>query len=222
MRKRLVKVSSAGMAHCFTIVWLVFLIMTGCEWKKSPKPSVLVIAVESLGFEQVTCSSSTNPADKGSGFDLLCEEAVRFTHAYTPTVMSQSALASILTGLHPYESGVWNNGSKFLSAKIRTAAETALERGYRTAFFTGGPPIWSFSGLDQGFERFVDHFVIKQHSLFRPARENFALFLNWVRNLSANQPFFSVIYLPDLQFDCIDTMTDLGANLRRSTSRWCI
>src|ERR1700742_815194 len=63
--------------------------LAGCQWETPSRPSVLVFVVESLGFSLVPCQSvefETNP----SGLRTLCEESVRFTHAFTPSVMSQA------------------------------------------------------------------------------------------------------------------------------------
>lgn len=197
------------MARCFAVLFLFSsLFLTSCQWKKSKQASILLIGVESLGFDQLNCSAPKKA--RVSGFETLCEEAVRFTHAYTPSVLSQAALASILTALHPHENGVWHNGPKFLSGRYETAGEIAIKKGYHTAFFSGGPPIWSFSGLNQGFERFVDHFAVRAGGLYRPAKENFDFFLGWAMQPARRRPFFAVVYLPDLQFEDVGTVSDLG------------
>lgn len=150
------------------------------------------------------------------GFQVFCEEAVRFTHAFTPSVMSQSAMASIMTGLYPHEHKVLNNGGDFLSSEFTTLSERAVEVGMRTGFFSGGAPIWRKSGLSQGFELFEDNISIGLGRLYRPVVENFELFIDWLHGEVGKDPFLSVIYLPDLQFQDVTTMTDLGEIRDRS------
>ncbi|MCH2533522.1 MAG: sulfatase-like hydrolase/transferase [Bdellovibrionales bacterium] len=189
-------------------VFILFFIQ-GCDFKSSSQSSFLVIAVDSLSYDKVLCNNQ-DESNKHQGFHDLCTESVRFTHAYTPSLMSQSALASILTGMYPYENQVWQNGSNYLSSFIKTVPEVAIEKGYRTAFFSGGPTIFKKSGLHQGFETFFDRLDLKLDYLYRPARENFKLLLDWLVTRSNTTPFFSMVYLSDLQFPNVATKTDYG------------
>lgn len=177
----------------------------GCEWENK-RPSFLVITIDSLPFDAIHC----NETEKYKGFKAVCEEMVRFTHAYTPSIMSQAAIASFLTGKYPFEHGVWNNGSSFLSAKFKTSAEVAYEKGYKTSFVSGGPPIWRKSGLEQGFESFDDHIFVDYGKYYRPVFENLRVTQDWLGNLSGGDQFFSFIYLPDLQFPEIPTVDNDG------------
>jgi len=161
-----------------------------------------VIAVEGLGFDSVSCDAP--------GFESLCDESVRFTHAFTPSLMSQATLASILTGRYPYEHGVATNGADFLSAKFETVPEVAVQKGYRTALFSGGPPIWRKSGLAQGFETFDDFFMIHYHRMYRPARETAERFIEWLTEDVEEKAFFSVLFWADLQFLDATTKNELG------------
>lgn len=192
------------------IVAIFALALSSCGWNKDSRPSILIVAVESLGFHEVSCGSNRFLEQDMAGFKVFCEEAVRFTHAFAPSLMSQSSLASVLTGLSPIEHKVFHNGSDFLSGKFKTVAEAAVERSYRTSFFSGGAPIWHKSGLAQGFELFEDNLSIDLHRLYRPAQENFEHFLNWVDENEVGGPFFSVVYLNDLLFPEITTVNDLG------------
>jgi len=187
------------------IALTLFISLASCQWE-AKKPSFLVIAVDSLGFESVHC----NESEKWQGFKTVCDEMIRFTHAYTPSVMATPALASLLTGRYPFEHGVWNNGPSFLSAKTKTAAEIALDNGYRTSFISGGPPIWKKSALDQGFESFDDNIFVDYGKYYRPAYENFRLFQDWVNSGAKEAPFFSFIFLSDLQFADIPTAGNDG------------
>lgn len=182
---------------CFICFFFV-----GCSFRTDPKPSVLIIAVEGLGFDSVSCEAA--------GFQTFCEESVRFTHAFTPSTMTQATLASILTGRYPYEHGVASNGPDFLSAKFETVPEVAVQKGYRTAFFSGGPPIWRKSGLAQGFETFDDFFMIHFHRMYRPARETSERFIDWLNTEVDEKAFFATLFWPDLQFPDVTTKNDLG------------
>lgn len=171
------------------------------------RPSVLLIAVEGLGRDALLCGESLPSL---SGVQILCQDSVRFTHAFTTSPLSQPALASLMTGQWPLEHGVWDNGATYLTGYKETVAEVALKLGYRTAFFSGGAPIWSKSGLGQGFEVFDDFIDIAKPPVYREVADNLTLFEDWwVREVN-RQPFFAVIYLADLQFDEVATTDDLG------------
>lgn len=186
----------------------VLLTQVHCNWKGRGGPSTLVIAVEGLAFESVTCEAED--------FRALCEDGVRFTHAYSTSTLSQPGLASLLTGLYPLEHGVHNNGKNAIAAHLTTVAEAAVAGGARTALFSGGPPILRKSGLSQGFETFDDHFSLNLARLFRPASETIQAFLSWLEREVERAPFFAVIYLADLQFPESATVSDLGEVRDRS------
>lgn len=183
--------------------------LVSCGWTTQKEPSVLVIAVENLNYEDFPC-------DQGNlegGFEDFCRNAIRFTHAYTPSIMSQSALVSLLTGSYPIDHGIRHNGNQFLPERVDSIAEVFVGKGYRTAFFTGGPPIFRKSGLAQGFEFFDDQINLGPDKLYRVAEESVQLFLSWLSRDVGQDDFFSVLYLPDLQF--IDVATkDKDGNSR--------
>ncbi len=197
-----------------TFVALLFSVL-GCTSKQNEKPSYLIIAVEKLPFTGTLCSQTVTVDQSQEAFDLLCKEAIRFTHMYTPSTQSQASLVSAMTGLYPNEHKVWHNGNVYLSESVKTAAETFYELGFRTSFFTGGGAIWRKSGLVQGFTYFDDTFPVHWNSYYRPARKSFEAFLGWLDD-SPNQSYFSVIYVPDLLFPSIATQDEEGIK-REST-----
>lgn len=201
------------MRRILVLFWL--LTLTQCEWQDQKKPSILIIGVEALSQSFISCGSQQKLEQK-SGFQELCETSVRFTHAYTPSALSLPTLASILTARFPYEHGVWHNGAQFLSAKYETVAEVALQKEYRTAFFSGGPPIWRKSGLHQGFEVFDDNIAISPDHYYRPALETFQTTLQWLERDSKERSSFVAITVSDLQFPQWSTTTDQGGLREKS------
>lgn len=184
-------------------------LVTGCTWQSArgrTTPSVLVLMVEDLGFNAFSCGDNSGPADEVL-FESFCSESVRFTHAYTPSTMSQPAIGSLLTGLYPREHAVRHNGAEGLSARLVTLPEAARRR-YRTSFFSGGPPIFRRSGFNQGFDVFDDNIGLSLRSLYRPALTVVNLFLDWQR--SVRGPFVSFLYFADPQFVDQPTVNDLG------------
>lgn len=184
------------------------LLGAGCGLRSAVQPSILVVLVENLGFASLSCSEDESLGES-SGFQVLCDEAVRFTHAYTPSVMSQAAVASILTGQLPQEIGVRHNGPQTFPAARETVAEAAISKSFRTIFFSSGPPIFR-RGLNQGFESFDDNIALNAKKLYRPAQELVDGFLGWQKQEAARDRFLAFIYLGDLQFPTVPTLNDLG------------
>lgn len=176
-----------------------FLCLSACTFQESRPSSFLILVVDSLGFDSVSCHQDDMPVQR-SGFHFFCQSSIRFHHAYTPSVLAQPALTSLLTGLYPYEHGVWSNGSHFLSSQFKTLPEEALKKGYRSSFFSGGGAVWRKSGLSQGFEVFDDNVHLSWKHIYRPAHKNIQLFLKWLDQFGKHKPFFSILYFPDLQF----------------------
>jgi hypothetical protein len=197
------------------VVSTLLAILSACDLPRENRPSVLVVAVEGLGFDKLSCDTEgTGP--EASAFEILCQESVRFSHAYSPSTMSQATLASVVTGLFPFDHGVHHNGSEFLSARARTVAEGALSKGYRTLFVSGGAPIWRKSGLAQGFEIFEDNVEIAPGSYYRPAGDVFRIATSWTETESAGRPFLTFLYLADLQFPQVATRSRDGEMREKS------
>ncbi|MBV2169005.1 MAG: sulfatase-like hydrolase/transferase [Bdellovibrio sp.] len=187
------------------LITLLSLVQLSC--KTNDRKSVLVIAVDELTSTDISCSQEEG---ERSGFQLLCNESVRFTHAFTPSTLTVPALASVLTGLYPYQHKIRHNGAPGLAAEFELASELAIKQDYRTSFFSGGAPVFRRSGLNQGFELFEDNIIPSFSGLFRPFKKNADAFLQWLKHDVDNDAFFSVIYVPDLLFTTTETVTDLG------------
>jgi hypothetical protein len=170
---------------------------------------VLVILVENLGFNTFSCNDSETD-DVRSGLQTFCAESVRFTHAYTPSTLSQATVASLLSARYPQDHHVWNNGSSYLSPGFETVSEVGLHHGFRTSFFSGGPPVWRKAGINQGFEVFDESVQPSLRRLYRPELENIRLFLSWRDSEASHSPFLSFLFFPDLQFVDSPTINDLG------------
>lgn len=188
----------------------IMIALVSCELPRENQSSVLVVAVEGLSFDSLSCDADEITDRTFDGIRPFCEEAVRFSHAFAPSTMSQATMSSLMTGLYPFDHGVHHNGSDFLSAKFRTLAEGALSKGYHTLFVSGGAPIWRKSGLAQGFEVFDDTMDISLGNYYRPAGEVVKLAINWIDHESPSNPFLGVLFLSDLQFPQITTRTREG------------
>lgn len=180
---------------------LIFYLLCAGLWSctKSRAPGLVIVAVENLSSEELNCGKDLLE-NENSGLGSLCKEAYRFTHMYSPSTLVGPALASLLTGQSPHEHGYRAHENYFLSPKVRTLAEDAVEEGWRTVFISGGAPILRKTGLNQGFESFDDHWLIRPSSLFRPFVKSLEDFQNWMEEITDDESFLVTFYVPDLLY----------------------
>ena len=198
-----------GLGRFAVLISVSILTLFGCESRfDAASPSVLIIAIDEWPNTGQECTESN---DLGMP-EPFCQEAVRFTHCYTPSTQSVPTLSSVFTGLYPFEHGVRNN-SQFLLNRFITLPELAVRNGYRTAFFSSGAPLLRRSGLNQGFEIFDDSLGSKPNYV-RNLNSLSESFLNWRSGFSG--PFFATLYVQDLHFQS-SSMTDVG---ERSLGNW--
>jgi arylsulfatase len=111
-------------------------------------PDVLVIVLDTLRYDslgrQVDGSSLT------PNLDLLLEESVHFTNAFSPSNFTTGAMPGILTSL-PHSLTGWPMGED-----VNTLAELLQAAGLRTLGVSTNPFVSSLFGFDQGFDEFVD------------------------------------------------------------------
>ncbi len=193
------------------------LCLLSCEFPRENRPSILLIAVEGLSFNSLNCDAEELGESSLEGVRVFCDESVRFSHAFTTSTMSQAALASVVTGLYPFDHLVRTNGGDFLSARFRTLAEVAIAQRYHTLFVSGGAPIWRKSGLAQGYEVFDDVMELSQAIPYRPAGEVAKLAVSWLEQQRDGRPFFATLFMADLQFPNVPTVSD-GNEVREKSN----
>ena len=120
-------------------------------------PHVYLITIDTLRSDHVGCYGYRNI--QTPGLDQLAKDGVRFSEAFTPSPITNSSHASILTGLLPSSHGVSDFGVP-LAAEHVTLPELLQKQGYHTAAFIGAVILDSKSlapGFDRGFD-FYDNF----------------------------------------------------------------
>lgn len=125
--------------------------------ERKPQPEVFLITIDTLRADHVHCYGYNRV--ETPGIDGLAKDGIRFAQAFTPSPITNSSHASILTGLLPTSHGVTDFGVP-LSPAHPTIAELLKERGYRTAAFIGAVILDSkvlAPGFDRGFD-FYDNF----------------------------------------------------------------
>ena len=143
---------------------IVGLCLSGTLWAatapapaKEPAPDIFLITIDTLRADHVHCYGYTNGSTPA--LDALAKDGLRFAHAFTPSPITNTSHASILTGLLPGSHGVTDFGVP-LASSHPTVAELLKARGYRTAAFIGAVILDSGTlapGFGRGFD-FYDNF----------------------------------------------------------------
>ena len=132
---------------------------------RATQPNVLLIYVDDLGYGDLGSYGHTQL--KTPELDRLASEGVRLTNYYAPSALCSPSRAGLLTGRHPYRTGIdsWipTNSQKFLASEEITLAELLQSAGYKTAL-VGKWHLNSDLGdpnepqpLDQGFDYAYGH-----------------------------------------------------------------
>ena len=112
------------------------------EPKPAPKPNILVILTDDLGYDDVGCYWTP---DKRPGFekiqtpniDRLAAEGARFTDYYAPSSVCSPSRAALMTGCYPVRVGfpgiLFPASPTGLNPDEVTLAEIFKKRGYATA-----------------------------------------------------------------------------------------
>jgi len=144
----------------FCVVALILCASQPAPRKSSP-PDIFLVTIDTLRADHVHCYGYERIATPG--LDSLAAEGIRFTNAFTPSPITNTSHATILTGLLPSVHGVTDFAVP-LGSTHPTMAELLHQQGYHTAAFIGAVILDSKTlapGLDRGFD-FYDNFP--QHS----------------------------------------------------------
>ena len=201
--------------HCVFVGLITVFLLSGCTPLRTNRPSVVLLLLESLGENDFICTDIRS-LDHLEELKAQCDNFTRFTHAYTPSPLSQAAVSSLMTGSEIESHGVVHNGAVAIPASMETLAEKAVQKGLRTSFFSGGAPIFNKFGLHQGFEIFDHSYTSKPKSYFRPILETMRASLKWLDQQAESDPVFITLYHPDLLHSEKKTTTDEGRERARN------
>src|SRR6266478_5196547 len=129
----------------------------GSPQKQASTPNVFLVTIDTLRADHVRCYGDEHI--QTPALDSLAKDGFRFQQAFTPSPITNTSHATILTGLLPSSHGVTDFAVP-LAASHPTLAELLKKKGYQTAAFIGAVILDSKSlapGLDRGFD-FYDNF----------------------------------------------------------------
>ncbi len=169
----------------------------GCGERAQPVDSVLLITLDTLRADHVSCYGAAHV--QTPHLDAIAARGARVDGAWTTVPLTTPAHASILSGLYPPTHGVRNNARFRLPDSVETLAEIYRGAGRRTAAFISSFTTSAYFGLGQGFDTFDDDMgqdVNGRRRTQRPGNEVVDEAAAWLER-SAGQPFFLWVHLFD-------------------------
>ncbi len=96
------------------------------------KPNILFIMADQFRSDVISCAGGKafTPA-----LDQIASEGVRFRECCTVSPLCVPARISMMTGLYPHSTGVWNNADFVLSPDADLWTKKIHEEGYNTSVF---------------------------------------------------------------------------------------
>ena len=129
------------MTACKIILCLVLLSSGALASTSAPEatsqPDVFLITIDTLRADHVHCYGYDHV--QTPALDGLARNGIRFSHAFTPSPITNTSHTTILTGLLPSVHGVTDFAIP-LAPIHPTWAELLKKRGYHTAAFIGAAP----------------------------------------------------------------------------------
>jgi arylsulfatase A-like enzyme len=161
---------------------------SGSAGKK--RPNIIILTVDTLRADHMALYGyhrNTMPA-----IEDFAKTAVVFDQAVVSRGNTRASYASMLTSLHHFRHGVYNN-RWMLHEGFKTLPEVLKSAGYHTACFVSNfTLVGELSGCDQGFDIYDDR--VQERELNRPNYERSAggtlkAILEWLET-DPPQPFF--------------------------------
>jgi membrane-anchored protein YejM (alkaline phosphatase superfamily) len=157
----------------------------------SKPPNLVVIVVDTLRADAVRTQLGNSETPH---IAELASHGVVFSRAFTHAPMTLPAHASLFSGLHPFQTGVYNNGQD-VPDDLPLLAETLQEEGYQTAAVVSLATLWPSAnqlGIDRGFEVF-DTGQLE----VAPAEDASARLATVLDAMDPERPFFLFAHLSD-------------------------
>ncbi|HEY2933393.1 MAG TPA: sulfatase-like hydrolase/transferase [Acidobacteriota bacterium] len=132
----------------------VFVVIPLLAAPPQSKPDIILITIDTLRADHLGCYGY--PGIETPNIDRLARDGVRFAQAVSNCPITLPSHASILTGTLPLYHGVRDNSGYRLPARLTTLAEVLKQQGYRTGAFVGAYVVNARTGLNQGFDTYVE------------------------------------------------------------------
>lgn len=156
------------------------------------KPSIIFILIDACRPDHLGCyghARNTSP-----NLDALAARGTRFENVMTASPFTLTSVASIFSGLYPWDHGIIFSKGLVYGRDVPNMVELLRDAGYITAAFSGTYFRFSINGFDRGFDVFDETCA---ESFFRDSADCLASkAARWISNHSG-EPFFIYMHLVD-------------------------
>lgn len=164
------------------------LALAGCTASTGPRPNVLIVVIDTLRADRVSCYGYERPTTPH--IDALCARGVRFENASSTSSWTVPAHASLFTGLFPILHGATQEHVR-LTGSASTLAEILGAHGYATFAASDNPLVGPGTGLDRGFDTFVETWRDTEERHPDPyLHPNLEAVTRFLAGLEPDRPFF--------------------------------
>lgn len=124
------------------------------------RPNILMIMMDATRADRLSSYGYSSPTSPN--IDRIAKEGVLFQNAFSPDVWTLPSMASVFTGLMPHEHGADYETPK-VPEKYLTLAELLKEKDYITRGISTSPWIGTATGLNRGFDKFWESYLVIQN-----------------------------------------------------------
>ena len=146
--------------------------LPGAEPGRGPRPNIIVMVADDLGYGDVSCLLRTVVATPN--IDRLAKAGVKFTAGYATSPLCAPSRAGFLSGRYNQRFGVENNAPRGMPGDVPIFPEIFRQAGYATGLLGKWHPGTNKPGLrpfDRGFQEFYGYYTpflnYRQPQLYR-------------------------------------------------------
>jgi arylsulfatase A-like enzyme/tetratricopeptide (TPR) repeat protein len=167
--------------------------VSGWRYARASAPingPIILIAVDSLRADHLPAYGYTRV--KTPGIDRLAADGVVFERAFSHVPQTLPAVAALLTGRLPYDTGVRDSVGFPLAQSERLLPEMLRDRGYSTAAIVSSFLLRKETGINQGFNLFDANLTASDDmalSLRRDPLDAEAVAEHWLDSIGSQRTF---------------------------------
>lgn len=186
--------------------------------KKTQPKNLIILSIDTL--RQDGLGVNGNSKNLTPNIDKWAKKSTTFTNVYTEVPMSYASFAALMTGLSPFDSGIYNNASSSnfkpgkisgnapIDADTTTLAQILQENNYTTKAVVLNPVLSpKITNLDRGFDEYK---IVNSKAKPNQNEVLYNQVMDWFDDLTPDKPFFIWAhfldphspYLPDPEFSC--------------------